>query len=90
MVTLHCRAEHGTSGELCDDCRALLDYAFGRLDRCFFGAEKPACGKCPVHCYKPAMRTKAQAVMRYAGPRMLYKHPLMALRLWLDGRRRKA
>lgn len=89
MVGVYCRAHHGTAGEPCDDCRELLDYASGRLDRCFFGAEKPACATCPVHCYKPAMRTKAQAVMRYAGPRMPYKHPLLALLHWLDGRRRR-
>jgi predicted amidophosphoribosyltransferase len=87
MVTIYCRAHHGTAGELCPECRELLDYASGRLDRCFFGAEKPACAKCPVHCYKPAMRAKARAVMRYAGPRMPYKHPLLALFHWLDGLR---
>ena len=83
MVTIYCRAHHGTAGEPCDDCRELLDYAFGRLERCFFGTEKPACAKCPVHCYKPAMRTRARAVMRYAGPRMLYKHPMLAALHWL-------
>ncbi len=24
-------------------------------------------------------------VMRYAGPRMLWKHPLLTVRHWLDG-----
>jgi hypothetical protein len=89
MVAIYCRAHHGTAGEVCDDCRQLLDYAFGRLDRCFFGAEKPACANCPVHCYKPSMREKAKAVMRYAGGRMIYKHPVMAARHWLDGLRRR-
>ena len=89
MVTIYCRSHHGTAGELCPECRELLDYASGRLDHCFFGAEKPTCARCPVHCYKPAMRARAQAVMRYAGPRMLCRHPLLALLHWLDGRRRR-
>ena len=87
MIRIYCRAHHGTAAELCADCRELLDYASGRLDRCFYGAEKPTCADCPVHCYRPAMRAKAQAVMRYAGPRMLTRHPLLALLHWLDGRR---
>jgi len=33
-----------------------------------------------VHCYKPDMRARVQAVMRYAGPRMLTRHPVMGLR----------
>ena len=92
MVAIYCRAHHrpnGRTGELCDDCSQLLDHAFGRLDRCFFGAEKPTCANCPIHCYKPSMRAKAQAVMRYSGPRMTYKHPLLAVLHWLEGLRRR-
>jgi len=89
MVGIYCRAHHGASGELCGECRELLEYAYGRLDRCPFGADKPTCANCPVHCYKPSMRSKARAVMRFAGPRMLLRHPVLALRHWLDGFRRR-
>jgi len=33
-----------------------------------------------VHCYKPERRKQIQQVMRYAGPRMLRSHPLLAIR----------
>jgi hypothetical protein len=33
------------------------------------------------------MREKIQAVMRHAGPRMPYRHPLLALYHFLDSRR---
>jgi len=89
MVTIYCRAHHGTAEELCSDCRELLDYAFRRLDRCPFGADKPTCGKCPIHCYKPSMRAEAKAVMRYAGPRLPWRHPIQALFHWVDGFRRR-
>lgn len=89
MVAIYCRAHHGTRGELCDDCRALVEYADCRLDRCPFGAKKPTCAKCPIHCYRPAMREKARVVMRYAGPRMLLRRPVLALLHLLDGWRRK-
>ncbi len=87
MVAIYCRAHHGTTGELCDDCREVLDYAFCRADRCPFGAKKPACAGCPIHCYKPAIRAKAQSIMRYAGPRMPLRHPILALLHWLDALR---
>jgi hypothetical protein len=85
MVRIYCRGHHGSRGELCHDCRALLDYAYCRLDRCPFGQQKSTCAKCPIHCYKPAMRTRAKVVMRYAGPRMLWRHPILAIRHMFDG-----
>ncbi|MEI8597876.1 nitrous oxide-stimulated promoter family protein [Vibrio sp. M60_M31a] len=53
MVEVYCRANHGSKGELCTECRDLLDYAEIRLDRCPYGENKPTCNKCPIHCYKP-------------------------------------
>lgn len=80
MVRIYCCGHHQCDGgDLCADCKDLVDYAFGRLDRCKFGDEKPVCSKCSVHCYKPEMRDKIRKVMRYAGPRMLFRHPLMAI-----------
>lgn len=68
---------------LCPQCQALLDYAHQRLERCKFGEDKPSCTRCPVHCYKPAMREQIRQVMRYSGPRMLLHDPIMAIRhLW--------
>jgi hypothetical protein len=84
MIRLYCAAQHG--GPLCDACRELLDYAQGRLERCPFRAAKPTCARCPIHCYKPAMRDQVKRVMRFAGPRMLYRHPWLAVRHWLDSR----
>lgn len=80
MIGLYCRAQHDTDGRLCNSCDRLLNYAQCRLDRCPFGAEKTPCGSCPVHCYSAAMRSRIKEVMRYAGPRMLLRHPIMALR----------
>ena len=68
---------------LCPQCQELLTYAHQRLDRCKFGNEKPSCTRCPVHCYKPAMRQQIRQVMRYSGPRMLLHNPVLAIRhLW--------
>lgn len=88
MIALACRGRHGGGAELCPACRELLDYALLRLERCRFGEAKPTCARCPVHCYKPAMREEIRAVMRYAGPRMLARHPMLTIRHLLDGLRR--
>ena len=79
MVKLYCRKKEGNP-ELCTSCQALLDYAYARLDRCPFGENKTTCQKCPIHCYKPAMREKMREVMRFSGPRMLLYHPIAAIR----------
>ena len=88
MIGCYCEGHHDTAAALCPECRGLLDYAALRLERCRFGAEKPVCAKCPVHCYQPARREQVRTVMRYAGPRMLWRHPVLSLRHWLDGFRK--
>ena len=90
MVQIYCRDHHDTSAVLCEDCRNFLDYAALRLERCRFGEEKPTCANCPVHCYRRDRREQARVIMRYAGPRMLWEHPLLSLRHWLDGYRKVA
>ena len=84
MIRLYCRRKEGNR-ELCPECQALLSYARARLDRCPFGEGKKTCRRCPVHCYKRDMRERMRRVMRYAGPRMLWVHPVAALRhLWQE------
>lgn len=79
MIDIYCRGQHEAQDELCPECAELLDYARTRLRNCPFQAGKTTCAKCPVHCYKPDMRERIRTVMRYAGPRMLIRHPILAL-----------
>lgn len=83
MIRLYCR-KNLNSSELTEEYRELLQYAHKRLDGCKFGNDKPACKRCPIHCYKPAMREKIRAVMRWAGPRMLLHDPIAAIRHLLN------
>ena len=87
MVRIYCRDHHHTPQGICPDCEQFLKYAALRLERCRFGEEKPTCARCPVHCYQFDRREQARAVMRYAGPRMLWEHPILSLRHWINGRR---
>ena len=94
MIRMYCRRhcrQQGHNGKtdqinrtdtrpLCPECAALLDYALRRLDSCRFGNGKPSCRKCPVHCYRADMRERIRTVMRWAGPRMIFRHPIAAAR----------
>jgi hypothetical protein len=86
MMRMYCRHHHGGRG-LCADCEELADYARRRLERCVFGDAKPTCANCLVHCYKAEKREKVRVMMRWAGPRMLLRHPVIAILHMLDGRR---
>ena len=87
MVEIYCHGKKHTPSTdlkigkgLCEECNALLDYTYQRLDHCKFGEQKPTCKKCPIHCYKPAMKEQMREVMRYAGPRMMWYHPIAAIK----------
>lgn len=88
MVRMFCRARHGTArGHLCTSCRETLAYARVRIEHCRFGANKPVCSKCPVHCFQSDMRSRMREIMRYAGPRMMWRHPILAWRHMQHARR---
>lgn len=88
MIALYCNKNH-TSNELCPECASLLGYARKCLEKCPFQEGKTTCAKCPVHCFKPDARERIRVVMRYSGPRMIYKHPVLAILHLIDGRRKE-
>ena len=91
MLRIWCRDLHGDAARdaegLCEACAELLEYARKRLAGCPFGPEKPTCVNCQIHCYGRRQREAVREVMRYAGPRMLLRHPWLALAHVIDGRR---
>jgi hypothetical protein len=87
MLGIWCRDHHGMRGALCVECQAFMTYATRRLAGCPYGANKPTCSNCRIHCYGPHERAHVRDVMRYTGPRMLARHPWLAIAHLLDGRR---
>jgi hypothetical protein len=87
MVRIHCHDKHATRAGLCGECQALMDYATRRVDRCVFGEDKPTCANCKVHCYNAEMRERVRTVMRYAGPKMIWRHPILTIAHLIEGRR---
>jgi len=89
MVRIYCRDQHKLSIDDCESCDELHRYAQERLDRCPFGEGKTTCKNCPVHCYKPSMKEEVRQVMRYAGPRMILRHPILTIYHFIDERRKE-
>ena len=87
MIRIYCSDHHCGDRIPCADCGALLDYARRRLEICPFQDAKPACNHCTVHCYSAKMKERVKAVMRYSGPRMLLRHPWLAILHLIDTRR---
>jgi hypothetical protein len=79
MVKMFCHGNHRTKNELCEECAKLLQYSEDRIDRCPFQENKPSCSNCTIHCYKKDERELIRKVMGFAGPRMIFSHPVLAI-----------
>lgn len=73
---------------LCPDCTKVIEYAQERTRRCP-QQHRGTCDTCTIQCYKPSMRAEIKSIMAYSGPRMLFKHPVMAIRHLLKKRTTK-
>jgi hypothetical protein len=89
MIALYCKKQHHTAETLCPECAALRDYARQRSEKCPFMESKTFCSNCKVHCYKPEMREKIREVMRFSGPRMIFHHPITAIRHVMESKKEK-
>lgn len=87
MLRIACGDRHGTAEGLCAECDSLFQYARKRLALCPYGTDKPTCANCRIHCYGPRQRERVRDMMRYAGPRMIWRHPYLAVVHIVDGRR---
>lgn len=66
----------------------LKTYVAKRLSACPHGDSKPFCSACKIHCYDKKHRAMIKKVMKYAGPRMIFYAPTLALRHLLENIRR--
>lgn len=81
MMRIYCQGKHKAGkGVLCAECAELLAYAQSRLEHCPHSYDKPSCRRCTIHCYSPRHRRAIKEMMRYAGPRMMFRHPIIALK----------
>lgn len=80
MMKIYCEKHHHLKEqELCQSCEKLWVYAERKTDACPWGEKKTFCNQCRGHCYDMSKRYQMKKIMRYSGPRMLLRHPLLAL-----------
>ncbi|CEM62324.1 nitrous oxide-stimulated promoter family protein [Treponema phagedenis] len=78
MIDMYVR---GHKGGAQFNAEELKNYAHLRIEHCLYKEEdfKPFCNVCPIHCYAKNMREEIKKVMRYSGPRLLFRHPIMSI-----------
>ena len=74
MIHLYCR-HHDDIDEA-----ELVDYATQKIQKCPMMETKTFCSQCKIHCYQKDMQEKIKKVMRYSGPRMIFYHPILAMK----------
>lgn len=81
MVEIYCKGNrhHSNKKELCPSCKEMLAYSNMRTEKCPVMETKTFCNRCTIQCYKPAVKAEVSKVMRYAGPRMLFHHPIILI-----------
>ena len=80
MIRIYCRGVHGGKQHLCDDCESLRVYSLKRLEKCPHANTNTFCSECSIKCYEKQKQEEMRVVMRYAGPRMIIYHPIIAIR----------
>ena len=83
MITIFCAAKHSRVGN-CQICSRLEEYANMKIDRCPLGDSGISCSSCRVHCYGESERSLIKEVMKYAGPGIFLKSPLLTLRYFMN------
>ena len=78
MIKIFCKSNH--KNNICAECMELYDYSKNQIDKCRFMETKTFCSVCPSHCYKKDMRERIREVMIFSGKRMLFYHPILALK----------
>ncbi len=87
MISEYCRSQlHNPGRNLCCECEELLTYAIGKITRCALGGKKTTCAKCPIHGFNAEQRKKVREVMKYSGPHMIYRHPILAICHLIDAK----
>ncbi len=89
MIAIYCQHHHRLKVVDCPECSELQNYAIDRLHHCPFHEGKTSCKNCPIHCYKPGIKDDVKRVMRYAGPRMMLRHPILTVFHFIDDRRKE-
>ena len=80
--SIYCKGNHPSAQRdetgMCPECRAVIEATAQRAEACPFGHEGN-CQDCSVRCQRGEAQVRIKQIMRYAAPRMAFRHPLMTL-----------
>jgi hypothetical protein len=65
---------------LCPHCYEMVKMAEKHVSGCPHMAYKTFCHSCPKPCYPKAHLEKIRPMMRYSGPRLMLRHPVIAFK----------
>lgn len=74
MIHLYCSSHD----DICE--QELKNYALMRIEKCPMMEKKTFCSRCSIHCYEKEKQRQIKKVMRYSGPRMIFYHPILAIK----------
>ena len=84
IVSLHCRKKHDHPPKLlCSECEDLLTYCEQKIQYCPWGDKRGQCVTCKSNCFHPDYIKRIKPMMRWAGPRLIFYHPIKLLRHYL-------
>lgn len=73
----HASCEKDASG-MCPECRAAIEQTLARTEVCPHNHEGN-CQDCTTPCHRGEAKQQIKNIMRYAAPRMIFRHPFMTL-----------
>ena len=80
MARIYCSKWHAASAKdaagVCEECRTAVEATFNRADACPYD-HAHNCQDCTTKCQRGENQERIKQIMRYAAPRMIYRHPLM-------------
>lgn len=89
MIALYCHRNHHTRGAPLSRVRGAERLRPRPLRALPVHGDEDLLRQLPRARYKPDMREKIRAVMRFSGPRMIFYHPVAAIRHVVETKREK-
>lgn len=79
---IYCKGNHKDvthdGGGMCAECRNAIEATLARAQSCPLG-HTGNCQDCAIKCQRGEAQTTIRRIMRYAAPRMAFRHPVMTL-----------
>ncbi|MGI6787136.1 MAG: nitrous oxide-stimulated promoter family protein [Acholeplasmataceae bacterium] len=79
MLKIYCKKKH-SSTKLCTECVEIQQYAHLKIEKCPFISDKPFCAFCKVQCYQKDMKEKIREIMKFSGPKMIFRAPIQSFK----------